>query len=329
MCLGDYSIRAQRAIVIAACGCTFLFSILLVSGSLQALASKGFREAALLVQATSSTASATSSGDATTSPADEDVPQHDVDLILFAKLLLICGCIALGGSVVGVVAVLKKSKSFLGVYAIAVLFNALAFGAGGVQLTNLMLTFGPSMERQMAEFCQPDMTALLKYELATQYEDTNCGAADRPGAPILVAGGAGRRLEDAHLCGAMCQRRLPVLQAMGGCKTLSYLCEKQTADGQPKMLQRFFLFADRGALLLFAFSAISGLAWICSLMLLYTLVTGRQGKKGLNKVLGRLLCPCWLGGGGGAASRGGFADDRKKLIAKDGFEMTTIEEPVE
>ena len=97
-----------------------------------------------------------------------------------------------------------------------------------IKYTPLMITAGPTLERQLGEFCLPQSQNALRSGLgAAPYSDANCKTPVLPGTSPAS-------------CGQVCEKRLPLLQDFGGCSSLAYLCNKdETSTGKPKLLQRF------------------------------------------------------------------------------------------
>jgi len=93
-------------------------------------------------------------------------------------------------------------------------------------------------------------------------------------------------------CGASCRQVLKHLVPLGGCNFLHFVCRKNTSSGEPLVLQRLEFWSPRLVASLFGFGLFLLTSVLCTCCFMYTLGTGKQGKKGGQSFLFRLFCPC-------------------------------------
>merc|ERR1719233_2413159 len=82
------------------------------------------------------------------------------------------------------------------------------------------------------------------------------------------------------------------IEGMGGCKTLIYMCETETEEGGPRILKRMDYWCKQLILTFIGFGSFLMLSMFFSCCLIYSLGTGKQGKKGAGAMCYRMFCPC-------------------------------------
>lgn len=103
-------------------------------------------------------------------------------------------------------------------------------------------------------------------------------------------------------CGSTCQARVKLLSRMGGCRTLRFMCTNHehatsgnvasTEKEDSAVVRRFEFYLEVLIASLLGFGSFLLISMICTCCFIYTLGTGRQGKKGGHAMLKRLFCPC-------------------------------------
>jgi len=180
---------------------------------------------------------------------------------------------------------------------------------------------GPKLEEHVGHFCAPDAYAVLLFHLKTDYNDARCGdVTAKPTVDLPSSTSISRMLVTeenqipplAHAaeqvplapgpvltCGPVCKTRVRQIHLMGGCPTLRFLCTNHKhanhseADEDSHVLTRFTEYLRTLIFALIAYGSFLILSTACTCAFIYTLGTGRQGKKGAHALCLRVLCPCW------------------------------------
>lgn len=135
-----------------------------------------------------------------------------VDMTKLCTGALVFGIFAVVASILGCIGVAENNKMLLCTYIVAALIFAAFFLTAGSVLLTLFEAVEPTVERQVAEFCDEDNYAQLMTALS-------CPVATATNPP-------GRRLAD-QACEAACQSRLETVKNMGGCEFLLHACTRK------------------------------------------------------------------------------------------------------
>ncbi|CAD7972337.1 unnamed protein product [Amoebophrya sp. A25] len=242
-------------------------------------------------------------------------------------LCVLAGSVALlFGSLAACFGSAMKRRLPLVIFVFISFFVGLFYLASVVIMEDMKMVVVPTMKRQIAEMCEPDMYQNFVYQLEMKNADLTCELVSRPTEPPQSGySESGRRLlarpstskslqaatgksetrrlsedEDGKkkkkvvpppLCGALCDERVKLIKAMGGCKTLKYMCEA-TTNGTPAVAERVEYYADFVSGYCGAFAIFIFLNGMSGTWLLYALVTGRVGKKAGGVICWKILFPC-------------------------------------
>eukprot|EP00397_Hematodinium_sp_SG-2012_P031725 GEMP01033715.1.p1 GENE.GEMP01033715.1~~GEMP01033715.1.p1 ORF type:complete len:373 (+),score=78.84 GEMP01033715.1:29-1120(+) len=145
----------------------------------------------------------------------------------------------------------------------------------------------------------------------------DAAAATTPAAPNSNA--------DPTACGPTCKIRVKRLSQMGGCKTLRYMCTNHhhstgstatTEKEDPAVVCRFEYYLKVLILSLIGFGHFLLLSMACTCFFMYTLGTGKQGKKGGQAFLSRLFCSCFR-----SKSRTSYEHKRLRAQSDDEYDV--------
>eukprot|EP00746_Dinoflagellata_sp_MGD_P068569 gnl/MRDRNA2_/MRDRNA2_28203_c0_seq1.p1 gnl/MRDRNA2_/MRDRNA2_28203_c0~~gnl/MRDRNA2_/MRDRNA2_28203_c0_seq1.p1 ORF type:complete len:409 (-),score=84.14 gnl/MRDRNA2_/MRDRNA2_28203_c0_seq1:156-1301(-) len=132
-----------------------------------------------------------------------------VDMTKVCTGALVFGILAIIASIFGCLGVSENNKLLLCGYIVAALIFAVFFLTCGTTLFMMFESVEPTVERQVAEFCDQENYAQLTTQLSCP-------------APTEATT---RRLADE--CNAACDDRLKRVQKMGGCKFLMHACTRK------------------------------------------------------------------------------------------------------
>ena len=97
-------------------------------------------------------------------------------------------------------------------------------------------------------------------------------------------------------CGKACTARLDLITHMGGCQTLSYVCQRVNGDEDMDLviLKQLDSYSHFMYIALACYGLFSGLMFLLTISLIFSVVTRRHGKKDFwYSVFMRFLCPCF------------------------------------